>query len=74
MHFAGAGCSSGLKLELAPKSVSGYVGVFVSGSKWQAVIRVDRDGIGKEERLTVGNFDTAERRQRCNVRSLFLEL
>jgi len=56
--FDGAGCSSGLRLELAPETASGYAGVFVSGSKWQAVIRAEHEG--KKRRLTVGNFDTAE--------------
>jgi len=56
--FDGAGCSSGLRLELSPEIASGFAGVFVSGSKWQAVIRAKYEG--KQRRLTVGNFDTAE--------------
>ena len=56
--FDGAGCSSGLQLELAPKNASGFAGVFASGHKWQAVIRAEREG--KKARLTVGNFDTAQ--------------
>ena len=58
LTFDGAGCSRGLQLELAPKNASGFAGVFASGSRWQAVIRGDREG--KKARLTVGNFDTVK--------------
>ena len=55
--FDGAGCSSGLQLELAPGSDSGYAGVFpTTSSKWQATIRVEREG--KKVRRNVGSFET----------------
>ena len=58
--FDGAGCAragSGSSW-VAPETASGFAGVFVSGSKWQAVIRAEHEG--KKRRLTVGNFYTAE--------------
>ena len=57
--FNGAGCSCGLKLELAAGNESGYAGVFpTTSSKWQAVIRVEREG--KKVRRNVGSFETKE--------------
>ena len=57
--FEGAGCSSGLQLELAPGSDSGYAGVFPTTSgRWQATVRVEREG--KKVRRNVGSFDTKE--------------
>jgi hypothetical protein len=57
--FDGAGCSSGLQLELAPKNESGYAGVFPTTSgKWQATVRVEREG--KKVRRNVGSYDTKE--------------
>ena len=42
--FDGAGCSSGLQLELAPNNESGYAGVSgpTTSGKWQAFVRVER--------------------------------
>lgn len=58
--FAGLGASSGLELELAPRSESGFAGVFPTQSgKWQAVVRVEIDG--QKVRRTVGSsFESAE--------------
>ena len=57
--FEGAGCSSGLQLELAPGSESGYAGVFPTTSgRWQATLRVEREG--KKVRRNVGSFDLAQ--------------
>ena len=57
--YDGAGCSSGLQLELAPNNESGYAGVFpTTSSKWQAVVRVEREG--EKVRRNVGTFDTKE--------------
>jgi hypothetical protein len=43
--FDGAGCSTGLQLELEPNNESGYAGVFpTTSSRWQATIRVEREG------------------------------
>ena len=57
--FDGAGCSSGLQFELAPKNESGYAGVFPTTSgKWQATVRVEREG--KKVRRNVGSYDTKE--------------
>jgi hypothetical protein len=58
--FDGSGCSTGLQLELAPKNESGYAGVFPTrtSSRWQATIRVEREG--KKVRRNVGTFGTKE--------------
>ena len=57
--FDGSGCSTGLQLELAPKNESGYAGVFpTTSSRWQATIRVEREG--KKVRRNVGTFGTKE--------------
>ena len=57
--FDGAGCSSGLQLELALNNESGYAGVFLTtSSRWQATIRVEREG--KKVRRNVGTFGTKE--------------
>ena len=57
--FDGAGCSSELQFELAPKNESGYAGVFPTTSgKWQATVRVEREG--KKVRRNVGSYDTKE--------------
>ena len=57
--FEGAGCSSGLQLELALGSDSGYAGVFPTTSgRWQATVRVER--MGKKVRRNVGSFDNAQ--------------
>ena len=55
--FAGAGASHALQLELAPKSDSGYAGVYPTTSdKWQATIMVERRG--KRVRRNVGTFSS----------------
>ena len=55
--LGGAGCSSGLQLELAPNNESGYAGVFpTASSRWQATIRVEREE--KKVQRNVGTFDT----------------
>ena len=60
--FDGAGCSrsSGLQLELAPNNESGYAGVSgpTTSSRWQAFVRVEREG--HKVRRNVGSFDTAQ--------------
>ena len=57
--FDGAGCSSGLQLELASGNESGYAGVFPTTSgRWQATVRVEREG--KKVRRNVGSFHTRE--------------
>ena len=58
--FDGAGCSSGLQLELAQNNESGYAGVSVptTSGKWQAFVRVEREG--KKVRRNVGSFDNAQ--------------
>ena len=57
--FDGSGCSTGLQLELAPNNESGYAGVFpTTSSRWQATIRVEREG--KKVRRNVGTFGTKE--------------
>ena len=57
--FDGAGCSSGLQLELARNNESGYAGVSgpTTSGKWQAFVRVEREG--KKVRRNVGSFDSA---------------
>ena len=57
--FEGAGCSSGLQLELASGNDSGYAGVFPTTSgRWQATVRVEREG--KKVRRNVGSFNLAQ--------------
>jgi hypothetical protein len=57
--FDGAGCSSGIQLELAPGRESGYAGVCPTTSgRWQATLRVEREG--KKVRRNVGSFDLAQ--------------
>jgi hypothetical protein len=58
--FDGAGCSSGLQLELAPNSESGYAGVSgpTTSGRWQAFVRVEREG--HKVRRNVGSFDSAQ--------------
>ena len=57
--FEGAGCSSGLQLELALGNDSGYAGVFPTTSgRWQATVRVEREG--KKVRRNVGSFNLAQ--------------
>ena len=58
--FDGAGCSSGLQLELAQNNESGYAGVSgpTTSGKWQAFVRVEREG--KKVRRNVGSFDNAQ--------------
>ena len=73
--FDGAGCSSGIQLELAPGSESGYAGVFPTTSgRWQATLRVEREG--KKVRRNVGSFDLAQEAavQRAMAMAGFLDV
>ena len=58
--FDSADCSSGLQLELAPNNESGYAGVSgpTTSGRWQAFVRVEREG--HKVRRNVGSFDTAQ--------------
>ena len=58
--FDGAGCSSGLQLELAQNNESRRCGVSgpTTSGKWQAFVRVEREG--KRVRRNVGSFDNAQ--------------
>eukprot|EP00966_Prymnesium_polylepis_P137009 3166061-Prymnesium_polylepis.1 len=53
--YEGAGASASLRLELAPGSRSGYVGVRRSGQKWMA-----RFHVGASKWRYIGTYETPQ--------------